>query len=365
MNMREIKYLFLLFVGSALVSCGQTEKFERTISFDRNLIETKGAEFVCRLSEDSILLGNITDFTLLNDTSFVVADGKGAYLYHISGLLKKQFGHAGQARGEMISPNHVFATSNFVYVWCSTSMKVLVFDHEANFKDEFPRFERSAKKIFVDSNDEVLYLYTSGIFNKNSNKVDDVITIYRMKENSSIKIGERSSEDEVISIVNNSGGLFAGTNHLIYLHPGNLVIHDFDLHSGKTVCYKIEDNSFQTEKINAPPGEIVNNHNRLIEYMLTNSILKGLYKHNNQYILVAEIGLFDYDMQKRRIESDKNRKIKLYLLDASFQAICTILYDYVASPNYVYYSGALYFLTVNLDGDNQEIKLNRFSNYEL
>ena len=82
-NMLKFKYLFLLsffFVGIIGVSCTQKDKSERALSFDRNLVNTKDPDFVCQLSEDSILLNDIVNFTILNDTSFVVVDGKGAYL---------------------------------------------------------------------------------------------------------------------------------------------------------------------------------------------------------------------------------------------------------------------------------------------
>ena len=131
-------HISLLFIGRILgififviilaASCVPKEKSERIISFDRNIIETKKPELVCQLSEESILLKDIAHFTILNDTSFVVVDGQGAYLYHISGTFIKQFGNSGQAGGEMLSPSLVYATSDFVYIWCTSLMKFLIFD---------------------------------------------------------------------------------------------------------------------------------------------------------------------------------------------------------------------------------------------
>ena len=87
--MRKLKYpclLFFLFVGLLSETCYRKEKkeFEKVLFFERNSIAKIEPEFVCNISEDSVLLGEIKDFTFLNDTSFVVTDGHGAYLYNIS-----------------------------------------------------------------------------------------------------------------------------------------------------------------------------------------------------------------------------------------------------------------------------------------
>jgi hypothetical protein len=344
-----------------LVCCNRKEKseFEKRLSFDRNLIETKEPELVCHLSEDSIPIGQISDFTLLNDTSLLVVDGRMAFLYHISGTFVKLFGISGRAGGEMLSPNRVYATSSLVYIWCSSLMKILIFDHEGHFKEELPRFDRAVKKFIVDSDNEQIYLYTSGTYDKLQGKTIDVISIYHIAEQSTKKYGEQNGEDDVLSTFSNSGGLYSDTDRLIFLHPGNLIIHNFDLISEKTVRYKIEDKTFQREAVTLR-GNIVNNKRKLIDYMMKNSVVRGLYKDNGQWIIVSETGQFDFDLQKRVVESPKNRNIKLYILDSSFTPVRTVLYEYINTPHFVIYSGAMYYLNYNLDHQEQIITLYRF-----
>jgi hypothetical protein len=355
------KYYFLLsfFVGILLISCTTKNKFERTIFFDRNLVNTKAPELVCQLSEDSILLREIQNFTLLSDTSFIVVDGKGVYLYHISGTFKKQFGKLGQAGGELISPTLVYATSDFVYVWCTSLMKFLIFDHEGNFKDELSGFKKAIKKFVVNSSDEILYLYTSGIFDESENKMIDVIDVYNIAEKTLKKYGERTPEDEVLSTFRNSGGLYIDTDMLIYLHPGNLIIHGLNLKSDKTVQYKIDDKVFYTKEITSNIRDVMENMPKLIDYLHKNSIVKGIYKYNGQYIIFSEIGQYDFNEQTRVLNTQK-RKIKLYILDSFFNPNCTILFDYISSPNIVIDSNSLYFITL-MDSDDQIFALNRFS----
>ena len=362
-NVLKFKYSFLLslFAGIIIVSCARTEKdtFERALSFDRELENTKDGELVCRLSEDSILLKSIIDFTVLNDSSFVVVDRNGAYLYHISGTFKKQFGNRGQAGGEMISPSLVYATSDFVYIWCTSLMKFLIFDHEANFKYELSGFKRGVKKFIVNSSDEILYLYTSGFFDESNNKTTDVINVYNIAEKSLKAYGERGPEDEILSTFSNSGGLYVDTDQFIYLHPGNLIIHNLDLNSEKTVLYKIDDKVFYTTEI-SHIRDIMEDRPKLTDYLHKNSLVKGLYKDNDQFIIVSEIGQYDFNVQTR-VMNTRKRKVKLYVLDSSFMPNRTITYDYIDSPNIVIYSGAMYFLTLNLDDEDQIITLNRFS----
>ena len=360
--MLRIKHSFLLsfFAGIMVVSCAPKDKSDRVLSFDRNLVNTKDPELVCQLSEDSVLLKDIVNFTVLNDTSFVVTDGQGVYLYHISGVFKKQLGKKGQAGGEMISPSHIYATSDFVYIWCSSLMKFLIFDHEANFIKELSGFKRAVKKFIVNPSNEILYIYTSGFFDDVENKTNDVIDIYNIADESSKKYGERGPEDEVLSTWRNSGGLYIDADRLIYIHPGNLTIYDLDLNSDKTIRYNIDDIAFNTTKMTSHVREVMQNLSKLTDYLGKNSFVKDLYKDNDQFIIVSEIGQNDFD-ERGQISNTKKRKIKLYILDSFFNANCTILYDYIGSPNFVIYSNALYFTTVDIDNDDQIITLNRFS----
>ena len=361
-----IKYYFLLylFVGVIAVSCtskNEKDKFEREFSFDRNLVNTEAAEVVCELSEDSVLLKEIFDFTILNDTSFVAMDGRGAYLYHISGAFKKQFGNFGQAGGEMISPSLVYATSNYVYIWCTSLMKFLIFDHEANLKNELSGFKRAVKKFAVNPSDEIMYLYTSGFLDDLENKMYDVIDIYDIAKKTSKKFGERSAEDEILSSYRNTGGLHVDSDRFIYLHPANLIIHDFDLNSDKAVRYKINDKAFHTTKITSSVRDIMGDNNLCTDYFCQNSLVKGLYKDNDQYIISSEIGKFYTSEQSRLRDNKKNeRKVKLYIFDSSFNPDRTILFDYIASSNIVVYSDYLYFITL-MDSDEQIFSLKRFS----
>jgi hypothetical protein len=105
----------------------------------------------------------------------------------------------------------------------------------------------------------------------------------------------------------------------------------------------------------------MNDRHKLLDYLHNNSVVRGLHKDNGQFIIVSEIGQFNFDERNQFMEKQKSRKIKLYVLDTDFMPICTILYDYIFTPNIVIYSGAMYFLSLNLDDVDQIITLNRFS----
>ena len=363
MNVYIFKYSLLLsfFAGIIVVGCVPKDKkdnFDKVLSFSLNIVNTKPPELICKLSEENILLKDIVDFTFINDTSFVVLDGQGAYLYHISGTFKKQFGNRGQAGGEMISPSIVYATHDFVYIWCNSLMKFMIFDHEANFKYELSGFKKSVRKFAVDPSNEILYLYTSGIFNELENKMIDVIDVFNITEKSSKQFGERCPEDEVLFTFSNSSGLYVNTDRFIYLHPGNLILHDLDLNSDKTFRYKIEDKEFHREMITSNIRDIMESRTKLFNYLYRSSLVKGLYKNNNQFIIVSEIGESEFDEQTR-IMNNRNRKVKLYILDSFFTPIHTILFDYIKSPNIAIHSNSLYFITL-IDSDDQIFALKRF-----
>ena len=353
-------YGILLLVGITIASCTLLEKnkFESVLTFERNLIESKEPEFVCRLSEDSILLGQPKDFTIINDSSFVVVDGRGAYLYNFEGTLIKQLGDYGQARGGLISPGHVYATSGLIYIWCKSLMKMLIFDHNGHFKDEVSNLRIGVMKFFVDSNDEILYFYTNGKFDQSRNNVINVINVYNIVEDSFTIYGERTNEDEVLSVWNNSGGLYVNSNKLIYLHPGNLILYSHNLNSDKTVRFKIEDKAFRRNRI-TNIKKTMDNKRALHDYVMQSSYVRGLYNDKGHFFIIADIGS-TFDEQDPE-SWQKSRKTKLYIFDSSFTPNRSIIYDYINSPNIVIYSNAIYFLTLNLDGDDQIINLNRFS----
>jgi hypothetical protein len=358
LKLKTLRGWFLFFAGIFAVGCTGKKGTEHTIIFDRNLTETKEPEFVCRLSEDSILLAPIRDFAFLNNDSFVVADGRGAYLYDISGVFKKQFGHTGRASGEMMSPSSVYVTSDRVYIWCSSLLKMLIFDHEAHFMTELSGFERAVKKFVVDPNNERIYLYTSGHVDDTRKKAIDVISIYDMAEKSILKsFEERVLGDELMSSLNNSGGLCIDNDQFIYIHPGSLAIHEFDLSSEEVVSHKIEDRSFRVEEI-SNLDEITGNFNKWRDYIRENSVVKGLDRDRRQYVIVSEIGSFGEPDSDSEILGD--RKTKLYLLNSSFRPDRTILYDYINSPDIEIRSDALYFLITDIDSDDQVITLNRY-----
>ena len=303
------KYHFLLlflFVGILALNCSQKE-FEKVLVFGSNLTETREPELVCRLSEEEVFLSEIKDFTFLNDTSFVVIDGRGAYLYNISGVFVSQFGNIGKAGGEMLSPSSIYATSDFVYIWCSTLMKILIFDKEANFKEEISGFERATKKFVADINNEIIYLYTSGLYNADNDKMLNVIDIYNIAKSATQSIGERNSEDEITSSFVNSGGLYADRDRFVYLHPANLIIYNFELSTGSEVRYKINDKAFRTEKI-ANIHDLMNDRRKFTDFFTKNSVVRGLYKDNNHFIIVSEVGQFDYNEQRGFDKTQKTEK---------------------------------------------------------
>ena len=340
----KLKCSFLLFLLVViLVGCEQRDTFEKVIYFERNLENTTKPELVCKLSEENNLLRDIVNFTILNDTSFVVLDGKGAYLYHTSGTFIKQFGNLGQASGEMISPIFVYATSDLVYIWCSSLMKFLIFDHEANFKNELKGFKRAVKKFVVNSSNEILYSYTSGFINNTKNKMVDVIDIYNIAKETSKKLGERGSEDEILSTWSNSGGLYVDSDRLIYLNPGNLIIYELNFNFDNIARYKIDDKAFNSTKITSSIQDLMENTSKLMDYLYNNSYVKDIYKSDNHFFIISEIGQADVISQTGVVEK-MNRKVKLYILDSSFNPIRTILYDYLPSMNVVY-SNSLYFIS--------------------
>jgi hypothetical protein len=346
-----------------VIGCGQANRdsnFEKVLSFDRNLTETRDPEEVCILSEDSVLLNVIQDIVFITDTEFIVADGVGAYLYDTSGVFKKQFGHQGRAAGEMLSPARVYATSDLVYVWCSSLMKIVTFDHDGHFQKEFTDFDRAVKAFVVDPKGEMLHLYTSGQFDKSGNNVIDVINSYRFANRSSQKHGERGKEDEISSAWNDSGGISAEEGRLTYIHPGNLIIYDKDLNSSKVERYKIEDKAFRRENVSEDLVMFMNDRQKAFDFLTSNSVARRLYKDDNRFVLVAEIGEMDFNTQQHDIENQENRKIKLYVFDSSFNPDRTILYDFINSPHIVVNSGAMYFLSLDVENENQTITLNRY-----
>jgi len=99
---------------------------------------------------------------------------------------------------------------------------------------------------------------------------------------------------------------------------------------------------------------------KLINYIHQNSVVKDIYKDNGKFIIITEVGQYDFDEQNQMMKNTQNRNVKLYILDSSFNPIRTILYDFISSPNVVVHSNFLYFITL-MDSDDQIFTLNRLS----
>ena len=142
-----------------------------------------------------------------------------------------------------------------------------------------------------------------------------------------------------------------------------MIIYNVDLNTFNTFQYKINDKSFRTEKIFNIP-DILNDRNKLTDFFSKNSVVRGLFKDNDNFIIVSEIGEFDYNEQLGFNKTQKNRKIKLYFFDSDYVPIRTILYDYFFSTKIEIFSNAMYFFSLNTEHEEQMITLNRFSFFE-
>lgn len=344
--MRIFNTLIVLSVALILAGCkGSGSGDVKEVMFTEEVVHDGDPVTVATLDESDNPLGVIKDFAMVNDTAFVIVDGKEAFLYNTAGDRILRFGYRGRGYGEMISPSLVCVSPENVYIWCSSLMSVLTFSHEGKFRRAYTGFERAVKKFAVD-NDQNLYLYTSGFRSEAGDRVEEVVQVYNLGKGKIVdSFGERSGADEVMAAFANSAGISSSEQGGVwYIHPASLAFYNRS-GDGKNASFRIEgDKEFEVERV-TNFHDITSNPIKWMEFIPRNSVVRHIGSDHGKTYIVAEVGEFSPQSQ----DKVGSRRIKTYVLSEEGSPLKTLTCGYVQTPAFQISGGKLFFITTQIE----------------
>lgn len=340
-----------------LLGCAQNSiDVDNEIVFDQNIMDTTDGDFVCRLKENIDFIGNnISDFTLLNDTSFVVLSAGNVFLYNEKGDQLKIINKIGSGPAECLTPASVYISENNIYIWCSSLLKILVYDMSGEYITQYTGFNRAISK-FIVFKDKYVCLFTVGDNGR------EILRVYDILKNKIVgSFGEFGQEDILLSRAEHSGGVCVVGNNILYSYPSSLNIHQRDIVDidDDQKVYHISDSEFKvticenaTQKIN--DGGII----EAIKYGFENSIVKDIHSYNDRIYVTSEIGKIVMGDKTLDISG---RKIKIFELNYDFVPNVSKTYNYRPMMGFSFYKDSFYFLKIDSDsGDDRIISLMKY-----
>lgn len=300
--MRHIIPLFLLL----LLSCQEKNKKITVITQEKK--DTR--EHVCNLQENINLVGNIKDFSFYDNSSFFVLADNNIIEYTVMGEQLNVFNRMGQGPGEYVTPTLINIYNESIYIWCSSTLKLIEYDRKGRFIRENLNYRKAIKNFkLLDENSVCFY--------KSDGQKDAIIEIYSLKEDKIIKSiqGELTDEDLLLLSVASKPNMIVEGGNLYFTKPSELSLYHVDL---KTFSLSkdafFEDDEFIVKKVQDAHSMFNSDPQGVLTYMAENSIVDNLLKVGNNFYIKSEIGKYIIDFQKRKMEIDQ-RFDKYYLCD--------------------------------------------------
>ena len=192
--MNKIKKFILFFIlGLYIISCrnNSNEKHNSKLERSKNIDTT----LTCILKENIDVIQNIEDAKFLNDSVFFVITNKQIIKYNILGEQIQVFSNRGHGPHEYITPSIIDINNSSIYVWCNTSMKLIEYSHDGEYKRAITNYKEAIKNFKIYKNKYILFYKSNGI-------KQGIIDVYDMEKDEKIKsVGIFSDEDLILSMV--------------------------------------------------------------------------------------------------------------------------------------------------------------------
>ncbi len=334
-----MKKIFLLIIisFSFIASCSKNETFSLiNIPKQINLDSGLSLQPVVTLKSNISMIGILNSFCIVDKKSFATSQKKPAQvmLYDMSGRQLHEIGKNGSGPYEYINPSIVRSSEQNIYVWCSTLLKLIVFDKSGNPIHEY-KFKKAIKD-FVVYKYHVCF-YAAGGFD------DPIITIYDMSTDEFIPqtYGIQSNEHKILATNSASGGLALSGNNLFFALFDEPSIYKVNLDDFSISDYKINDPEFHVEKVKEDARTFMTNRIKSIDYIFGSDIITGIFCTNNFVALRSEVGKIEIenmqivDYSKRAQKNYVfNKKMNLqYVVRAGLNLGCNL---YASQGDFLY-----------------------------
>lgn len=259
-------------------------------------------------------LGNPESAAVLDNGRMAIATSNPAavHLFNDTGRHITQISQHGSGPFEYQSPSIVRTNGRTVYVWDSQQMKLLSFDEDGDSVEEWTHFSQALSDFAVD--DEALFGYRSGI------RSGAFVTGQTMETGEErVSTGETTDEHVVLSLLDGSGTIRAIESNLYFGSPAQASIYAYDVESGNTQVYDIEDHAFSVDEFEPGIEAINSDREAVINYLTENSRFYKLNVLPDQSLLaVLQHGDITYDNEGL---SDFDRVLNVHHLSEDGEAL--------------------------------------------
>lgn len=342
------KFFIFLIIYNVTISCAN--KSADTAPKETNQIHN---EEISILDENLFLMGQIESFDFINNTQFVVTTKAPSKIivFDRNGQQVKEIGTQGRGPYEYQSPTIVRANNDRIYVWDAGQLKLIVYDLFGNPLQEYNEFAVAVKDFRVREN-FVSFYFAGGS--------SDLLGIYDLNENQFIfKGGAITEEHLLLNFNNNAGGMAFFREGLAFLSADDLNLQYLDFKEfDQQSLTSLNDRDFTVNNVDDHSEMTNSDFNMVIEYLMENSYITGLYNLDDKLILKAEVGRFK---KIDNVNDASERFKKYYILNEDFELTKIVKVDYNFNENdnlTSSYNGNLYNIKFK-DKDDFRYTLNK------
>mgnify|MGYP001235035648 CR=1 FL=1 len=351
--MNKIKKFILFFIlGLSIISCrnNSNENHNSKLDGSKNIDTT----LTCTLKENIDVIQNIEDAKFLNDSVFFVITNKQIIKYNILGEQIQVFSNRGHGPHEYITPSIIDINNSSIYVWCNTSMKLIEYSHDGEYKRAITNYKEAIKNFKVYKDKYILFYKSNGI-------KQGIIDIHDMEKDEKIKsVGIFSDEDLILSMVKFKPEIIIRDDYVYFIRPSTLNLYRF-----KIGVFDVEetegvyDDSYHIEKVDDAKHLIKNQRMKAFEYIYNNSMTDNIFLIKGGLVIKSETGKY-YPNERKKI-LDRNRRFnKFYfysfskLKNEDFTWESNVSFN---SLNYLNYKDDLYVIENTLNNETEQSKL--------
>ncbi len=313
-----------------------------------------------KFANDDQFVGKILSFDFLNDSTFAFAttNPAGVFVFNMSGEKMYQNTSKGRGPGEFLSPSILRVYNDTLFIWCSKQLKLHMYDKNLSYIGEISSLDTRAINDFIIYKDIICFYHSGGwrevisVFNRNAAEY-----VY------SCCLG--SEEHKVLQTNSVAGGMILMNDCLYFTYTDRLCLFKLSLDSYNLEEFLIiSDNEFIVSELNTSADEIINTKREmLIDYLMTNSCVKGLYLYHNKIIIKAEIGFYKQKKISNTVDYS-NRGFKYYIVtpDKQIETISMRIerdLDLEYYPVYKGHNDKFFSITAHLENDSFYYQLNQ------
>lgn len=293
-------YLSILVSIAVIIATSCRNDNHETFAPQKNKAEMTKTDTIRFQIPDSILLGEVKDFAIMHDASFLFTDGKSILHSTPDGEFDYFVCKQGHGKNEYIEIGKLQTSEKYIYVWCDRTTRLIRYNLDMTESTKYDQIN-SAISSFIVCGDTIAYFYLNG-------ESDDIVVSLSLKEETPVNYyGKKSDEDKCLQLLSQVGSLGTFDGDIIYSSPSRMVIHFI----GKEKDVEFIDKDFQVKKISKE--DYNKREPRLFfNYISNNSTIVSLSGTKDCLYMLTETG--KYVMNKDRMDFNE-RNLNLFKLN--------------------------------------------------